>query len=453
MPGFTFRQLTSRPLADGRCRVFLDVAWSEQKKKLRTKLPTGVRTLPVHFNAAAKPGKIISTRDPNSSALNERLTSLLSDVQKTFTLAETLGQSVAPEQLLALANKEEAAAAAAAEVAPSSEPTFAQLYQLWKDEHPHSTPDALRRYKQVVDHLERFHPGIRLAQVTRAVFIKYISYLQGVGLSDTTVVQHVRFLRNCHRVTETHVPSWMTMRVRFGRAVTLLQEELAALRRVELDPVKQGYLIRERERIMFQTLMLVRDSDLRRIQPHHVVAEQWQGFGSLLVLSFHQKKTGDQVRFPLPPMAASIWQQWEGKVPIITQQKRNEYMKELAKLAGLKRTFVRVRFKKGVPVEEPLPLWSVISTHTPRHTGADMVLWGSFGDQNLKEVALGHLAGGSVYGYDTITRYGPLLLQAWARVGAMAENAPTSEPVAPGVVGKCLAPPMAVKPVLTRFVG
>ncbi|MDO7846450.1 phage integrase SAM-like domain-containing protein [Hymenobacter sp. M29] len=453
MPGFTFRQLTSRPLADGRCRVVLDVAWSEQKKKLRAKLPTGVRTLPVHFNAAAKPGRIISTRDPNSSALNERLTSLLSDVQKTFTLAETLGQPVTPEQLHALGNKKEEAATSAAEVAPSAEPTFAQLYQQWKDEHPHSTPDALRRYQQVVDHLERYHHGIKLAQVTRAVFIKYTGHLQGLGLSDTTVVQHVRFLRNCFRISELHIPSWLTMRVRFGRAVTLQQDELGALRRVELDPVRQGYLIRERERLLFQTQMLVRDSDLRRIQPHHVTAEQWPGRGTVLVLSFHQKKTGDQVRFPMPPLAASIWQRWEGKVPLISQQKRNEYMKELAQLAGLERVFVRVRFKKGVPVEEPLPLWRVISTHTPRHTGADMVLWGSYGDQNLKEVALGHLAGASVYGYDTLTRYGPLLLDAWARVGATAENAPTAAPVLPGVVGNCVVPPMAVRPVLTRFVG
>jgi hypothetical protein len=34
--------------------------------------------------------------------------------------------------------------------------------------------------------------------------------------------------------------------------------------------------------------------------------------------------------------------------------------------------------------------------------GADLVLWGSEGDQNLKEMALGYLAGASVYGYDTL---------------------------------------------------
>jgi hypothetical protein len=106
-------------------------------------------------------------------------------------------------------------------------------------------------------------------------------------------------------------------------------------------------------------------------------------------------------------------------VPVISLQKRNEHLKELAEAAGLTRTFVRVRFRAGKPIEEPLLLHQVISTHTPRHTGADMVLRGSGGDHNLKESALSHLGGASVYGYDTLERYGPLFLHAWVQVGAL----------------------------------
>jgi hypothetical protein len=105
-------------------------------------------------------------------------------------------------------------------------------------------------------------------------------------------------------------------------------------------------------------------------------------------------------------------------VPVISLQKRNEYIKVLAEAAGLARTFVRVRFRAGKPHEESLPLHQVVSTHTPRHTGADLVLWGNGGDKNLTEAALGHLGGASVYGYDTLERYGPLFLNAWVQVGA-----------------------------------
>ena len=57
----------------------------------------------------------------------------------------------------------------------------------------------------------------------------------------------------------------------------------------------------------------------------------------------------------------------------------------------------------------------MLTTHTARHTGAALLVLGSEGDQTLKEIALGHVSA-SVYGYDTLERYGPLLLQAWAQV-------------------------------------
>jgi hypothetical protein len=100
----------------------------------------------------------------------------------------------------------------------------------------------------------------------------------------------------------------------------------------------------------------------------------------------------------------------------VTQQQRNRRLKDLACAVGLERPFAYVRFYQGKPKEEVGPLWKYSTTHTARHTGADMVLWGSGGNQDLKELALGHLAGASVYGYDTLKRYGPKLLQAWDTV-------------------------------------
>jgi integrase len=83
---------------------------------------------------------------------------------------------------------------------------------------------------------------------------------------------------------------------------------------------------------------------------------------------------------------------------------------------------VRVRYVQGEATEEVVPLWQVVTTHTARHTGVDMIMLGSGGDTNLKEKALGHA---EVYGHDALERYGPALLEAWKTVlGAKVENAP-----------------------------
>jgi integrase len=108
------------------------------------------------------------------------------------------------------------------------------------------------------------------------------------------------------------------------------------------------------------------------------------------------------------------------------QQHRNRYMKLLMERAGLTREFVRVRYVQGEATEEVVPLWQVVTTHTARHTGADMLMLGSGGDSNLKEKALGHAG---VYGHDALERYGPALLKAWRTVlGATELNAPKSAP-------------------------
>ena len=63
-------------------------------------------------------------------------------------------------------------------------------------------------------------------------------------------------------------------------------------------------------------------------------------------------------------------------------------MKQLARVAQLIRPFVRVQYVRGEAIEEVLPLYKVITTHTARHTGADLLMLGSGGDSNLKEKAL-----------------------------------------------------------------
>jgi integrase len=300
-------------------------------------------------------------------------------------------------------------------VAEAEDPLLTDLLQQWEDEHAQSSKDSRRRWRQVAGHLEAFHPGLRISQLTKAFYQQYLAYLHQQGLSDATVGKQVSFLRTCLRLAERHIPTWLQVKVRKGRPVALRREEFLAL--TAFRPA-HPYLQREQERMLFQTMLLLRDSDFRQLRAYHVTEQELAGVGRVLVLEFHQKKTGDEVRLPLPPLAAAIWRGWRYEPPLITLQKRNEYIKELAEAAGLDRTFVRVRFRANRPEEVPMPLHRAVSTHTPRHTGADLVLWGSSGDQNLKEAALGHTSGASIYGYDTLERYGPLFLKAWEQVGA-----------------------------------
>ncbi|MBC6606967.1 phage integrase SAM-like domain-containing protein [Hymenobacter sp. BT188] len=439
----TYRQWVNTPDKMGRCLIFLDIAWQGQ----RARLSTGVKCQPENFT----PAKALKVqRELNKTQLNTRLADIEKTVLQVFNQAEALNQPVVPAQLeaavKAILPRKKKLAAPEQEVAP--EKSFAQLYALWQKEHPGQGTDAARRYQQVLGRLEDFHPGFTLAQLSKVTFYDYLGYLQQAGLSDSTIAGHVKFLRVCFLLSEQLVPSWLKFTAKYGRAASLRRDEFTLLLQLtDLPP----YLQREKERTIFQTQLLLRDSDLRKLKAHNVAVEDVAGVGPIPVLRLYQTKTNEYLTLPLPPAAAQIWEAWQGKVPVVVQQKRNLFIKELAQRAGLERGHVRVRFKMGKPEEEVLPMWQAITTHTPRHTGADLVLWGSDGDQNLKELALGHTMGLSAYGYDSLERYAPLLLRAWQKVAVASVFTASSTDSARLSMDVCAVPAAGVGLFPVRF--
>jgi integrase len=408
----TLRQVLSRPDSQGRCRIVLDVTWESQREKL----PTGVRCLPAHFAPTAL--RVVSPKDPDAARLNAVLNTKLAAVRKAILKATADEVPLTKTQLHAALGRppKTAGAAPAAPVLV----TAADFHAAWLAENPGQAASSARRYQQVVAHLDAYRAAWPVTQLTRADFLAYLHHAAGLGLVDSTVIKHVKFLRECFRLAGLPVPAWLKMQVRYGRSPALQAAELRQL--LALPLFEQDALEQERDLFLLQTLLLLRDSDLRQLRPHHVAELELPGAGRVLVMSIRQAKTGDEVRLPLPPLAAAIWRKYGGVLPVTVQQYRNRHMKLLMERAGLTRPFVRVRYVQGAATEEVVPLWQVITTHTARHTGADMVMLGSGGDSNLKEKALGHAG---VYGHDALERYGPLLLQAWETVlGAKPENAP-----------------------------
>ncbi|MGI4867839.1 MAG: hypothetical protein ACRYFZ_28235 [Janthinobacterium lividum] len=423
---YTFRQVLSRPDKEGRCRIVLDVTWEGQRQKM----PTGVSCLPEHFHPGAK--RIVSPKDPQAAVSNAKLAALVNKVEKA--------------QLQAAANEEAFVPPIRPKRAKVEAPklvTPADFHAAWLTENPHQGASGARRYKQVVTHLEAFRADWAITTLTRKDYLDYMAHLAGLGLVDSTTIKHVKFLRECFRLAGLATPSWLKMQVRYGRSPALQAAELRKL--ISLPLFDEEALAQERDMFLLQTLLMLRDSDLRQLKAHHVTTLDLPGVGPTPVLSIRQVKTGDEVRLPLPPLAADIWTKYQGQLPVKVQQHRNRYMKLLMERAGLTRDFVRVRYVQGEATEEVVPLWQVVTTHTARHTGADMLMLGSGGDTNLKEKALGHAG---VYGHDALERYGPAMLKAWQTVlGATELNAPKKLPRKPRNAPRLTGGGMLIRPV------
>ena len=415
-----FRQRLDRPDAKGRANVFGDLHWAGGN---RWKMPTGVKCLPAHWHPAKS--KRISTAAADANQLNLRLSRLLEAVQGVFFKAES---DKRPEGSVTVDEIRQAvldSGAGSRRMAPPAEAPvdpdaplpdtadWQQLHDRWQAESKGRVSEsALKGFQQVVGKLTAFDPALRIGGLTKERMAAYTSWLYEQRYKDSTVYRHYWFLRECMQMAGRPVPKWMVLtNVRSGRALSLQRAEIVALARAVLPPSPA----RERDLFLLQMLLLLRESDLRALRPHHVRQVELPGWGLQWCAELYQEKTGEPVLVPLPPLAVTIWQHYGGKLPVLTNQTRNLGLRDACQLTGLTREHVSVSFSGRTKHEAVGPVWDAISTHAARHTGATMLVWASDGDQTLKECALGHVSD-SVYGYDTIERYGPRILAAWEKV-------------------------------------
>jgi len=415
-----FRIRESRLDKHGRTSVWADIHWAGHR------IQPGVSVKVEPGNWQPEKTNRIHNREAESKAKNLRLQKVVTAVSKLFTSAEGSDRpeaSITPEEVHATVAtalgaqgvqklaKQEAAAEPTPTLTAAS--TWQEFNQQWKEENAHHMAvQSMRQYAPTVARLTIFDPTLRLATLTKANFARYIAYLHAEKLKDNTVQTHYKFLRECHCMVGMPVPKWLQLPAsRRGRAPSLKKELLQVIN-VEGLPEK---LRVHRDMFVLQTLLVLRDSDLRAIKPHHIRQIDLPGYGATWCLEIHQQKTGDPILIPLPAEAATIWERYQGRLPIVDRSFRGYQIKKVVELAGVTREFVQIRFSGKNRYETVAPLWKFVNTHTARHTGADMLLIGSQGNQNLKELALGH-ASASAYGYDTVERYGPEMLDAWNAV-------------------------------------
>jgi integrase len=394
----------------GRATVTADLHWSGG----RLQLSTGVKVLPTNWQPAKK--QQINTREADANGKNLALARFSTKLTKVFTdasSAERAEKAITADELRAAVGLGEPEAAPEPAPLPLTQQPLGALYQRWREENQGLASNTLRRYQQVVTHLAAWRPKLTLDTLTRKAVSEYQVYLQKQGLADSTFTNHVKFLRECYRTAGLNPPAYLKWRSPDARPVALTADELRQLIDYPFSAA-QGHLAQERDAFVFQTLLLLRDSDLRRLRAGYVKeVTLLLGQPPVLVASMPQQKTTEELAAPFPPLAAALWRTYGGRLPIVSQQKRNARMKEMAAVVGLTREIIKVRWVAGQMHETPLPLCEALTSHAARHTGADMLLTGS-GDRNLVEIGLGHV--NYVYGHDSIYRYGPQLLAAWAQV-------------------------------------
>ena len=149
------------------------------------------------------------------------------------------------------------------------------------------------------------------------------------------------------------------------KIIFLTWEELNKLREFEIPAAKQA-LDRVRDVFLFQCFTGLRYSDvfnLRRsdIKGDHIEVTTVKTSDSLIIeLNNHSKAILDKYK--------DVAFEDDKVLPVITNQKMNDYLKELAELAGIDEPVRQTYYRGNERIDEVTPKYALLGTHAGRRT-------------------------------------------------------------------------------------
>jgi integrase len=213
--------------------------------------------------------------------------------------------------------------------------------------------------------------------------------LDEAQLVDNSIAKHLahfkHFLSDAHELGRNPLQDYK--RWRWARrdpdVLALTRAELTALEKVNVSMLPDaGRLENARALFLLSCYTGLRFSDVAALRPEHQKGE-W--------LQLTAQKTGEKLTVPLRGNRAVplLTKLWAGEVRAISNQKLNQYIKDVARMAELDTPTEHVEYRGSQRTSETLPKYELISSHTGRRTFVTLSLEGGLSWETIMK-ATGH---------------------------------------------------------------
>ena len=237
----------------------------------------------------------------------------------------------------------------------------------------------LNHYKQVLKNLQGMGAdGVTIESADKSFYDSFVRYMFANGYKQNTISTRVKCIKSvinslpmAERVgCEFVEPKKCKAVMEDIDNIALNENELQAL--AALDLADSPYLDRVRDQFLLLAWTGCRYSDLGKLSRRYIVNEDGEDCFSL-----EQQKTGAKVVIPILPPIVPILEKYDYQPPRpISNQRFNDYIKEVARLAALDDEVVTIHTQqdKGefTPgrVETRRPKWQAVTAHTARRSFA-----------------------------------------------------------------------------------
>jgi site-specific recombinase XerD len=191
----------------------------------------------------------------------------------------------------------------------------------------------------------------------------FVNYMTTNNLHPNTIHRHFKNLRAFFNYLESNHSIQITKGLNYPSEVEtekefLTKEEIQKI--VDYIPTTQR-LINVKKLMIIQIYTGLRFSDLRRLNKTHIQNN---------VIKLRMQKVDDSVIIPIAENLLTVLKSidYEVKNIIISNQKYNDYIKELAKLAGIVQLVEKKEYSKGIKEFNKIPKCDLLASHNLRTT-------------------------------------------------------------------------------------
>ena len=236
------------------------------------------------------------------------------------------------------------------------------------------TDSTYEKFAAVKNHLMNFRDELTFDFFDERGLNNYVTYLRDVKeMRNSTIGKQLSFLKwflrwafkkgvHQNNAYDSYKPKLKSTQ---KKIIFLTWEELNKLREFEIPAAKRA-LDRVRDVFLFQCFTGLRYSDvfnLRRsdIKGDHIEVTTVKTSDSLIIeLNNHSKAILDKYK--------DVAFEDDKVLPVITNQKMNDYLKELAELAGIDEPVRQTYYRGNERIDEVTPKYALLGTHAGRRT-------------------------------------------------------------------------------------
>lgn len=314
----------------------------------------------------------------SASEINASLLECYTEIQSIFKRFEVEDVMPTPEQIKEAFNALHKPVSE--EPKPKKEALPCDFFQVFDDfvedcgRQNNWTDSTFEKFAAVKNHLTNFREGLTFEFFDERGLNDYVGYLRDVKeMRNTTIGKQLSFLKwflrwafkkgvHQNNAYDSYKPKLKSTQ---KKIIFLTWDELNRLREFNIPSNKQA-LERVRDVFLFQCFTGLRYSDvfnLRRsdIKGDHIEVTTVKTSDSLIIeLNNHSKAILDKYK--------DVAFENDKVLPVITNQKMNDYLKELAEMAGIDEPVRQTYYKGNERIDDVTPKYALLGTHAGRRT-------------------------------------------------------------------------------------